>query len=351
MYSIRETRWRWGVLCAVVLLMGTISTASAQTEEATSVAEELAGALRHYTNLEFDQGITTARSLLSRADLTAQDSVAIYEVLSILTYAKGEEFLQKALGYLQKISHVGPCVIHLPRELWPAELRDKWYGILKANDQLICPDNSQSNVKTIAIMEFDNFSIGKYAEELASLGKGLADFFQHDFAKISTMRVVERDKIDYLLDELKLQQSGAVDQATAVKAGKMLGAQFIVFGSITQLDKNNTRVLVRVVSVETSEIIASVDKEGKPDYCKIEKGLVEELAKALEVDVSDDEKELIKKGGTDSYDATNYYAKGLEYMDRYDYSKAYEFFKKAYELDPEFAEAKRKMEIYEPLAA
>jgi len=44
------------------------------------------------------------------------------------------------------------------------------------------------------------------------------------------------------------------------------------------------------------------------------------------------------------------YAKGLEYMDRYDYKKAYDFFKQAYELDNTFVEAKRKMDIYRPLA-
>ena len=41
---------------------------------------------------------------------------------------------------------------------------------------------------------------------------------------------------------------------------------------------------------------------------------------------------------------------GLDYMDKYDYKKAYEHFKTAYELDNSFVEAKRKMEIYRPLA-
>jgi len=36
-------------------------------------------------------------------------------------------------------------------------------------------------------------------------------------------------------------------------------------------------------------------------------------------------------------------------MDQYDYVKAYEYFKMAYETDKSFTEAKRKMEIYRPL--
>lgn len=323
-------------------------------QEKVTVANKLAEALKYYTDttvMDFDKGIAVARGLFERDDLVPQDSIAIYEVLSILTYAKGEEYFKKSFSYLDKISGIGPCVIHLPHEIWPQELRDKWYEMLKVKESLACPEESKSGIKTIAIMEFDNFSIGKYQEKLGPIGKGLADFFEHDFGKISSMKVVERDKINYVLKEHELQKSGAVDRSTAVRAGKILGAKYMVFGSITQLDDRQTRMVVRVVSVETSEIIASVDKEARPQYSKLEKELVEELAKKLDVTLSDEIKALIKEGGTESLDATTLYAKGLEYMDRYDYKKAYEFFKKAYDLDNSFAEAKRKMEIYRPLAS
>jgi TolB-like protein len=324
---------------------------STPAQQEVSVAEKLAEALTHYDNAQFDTGIVVAKSLFERDDLKPQDSIAIYEVLGILTYAKGDEYHKRAFSYLDQISKVGPCIIHLPREIWPQELRDQWFEVLKAHASLACPEDAKSGVKTIAIMEFDNFSVGKYQEQLGPLGKGLADFFEHDFGKISSMKVVERDKINFVLKELELQKTGAVDQATAVRVGKILGAKYMVFGSITQLDDRNTRMVVKVVSVETSEIIASVDKEGAPNYVKLEKALVEELAQKLDVKLSDDVKSLIQEGGTESLDALTLYNKGLEYQDRYDYNKAYEFFKKAYEMDNSFVEAKRKMEIYQPLAA
>jgi TolB-like protein len=324
---------------------------STLAQQEASVAEKLAQVLTYYDKAQFDTGLAIAQSLFKRDDLKPQDSIAIYEVLGILTYAKGDEYHQKAFTYLDRISKVGPCIIHLPREIWPQELRDQWFEVLKAHASLACPEDAKSGLKTIAIMEFDNFSVGKYQEQLGPLGKGLADFFEHDFGKISSMKVIERDKINYVLKEQELQKSGAVDQSTAVRVGKILGAKYMVFGSITQLDDRNTRMVVKVVSVETSEIIASVDKEGAPNYVKLEKGLVEELAQKLDVKLSDDVKSLIQEGGTESLDALALYNKGLEYQDRYDYNKAYEFFKKAYELDNSFVEAKRKMEIYQPLAA
>ncbi len=324
---------------------------STLAQQEVSVAEKLAEALTYYDKAQFDTGLAIAKSLFDRDDLKPQDSIAIYEVLGILTYAKGDEFHKIAFSYLDRISKVGPCIVHLPREMWPQELRDQWFGVLKASASLACPEEAKSGIKTIAFMEFDNFSVGEYQEKLGPLGKGLAEFFEHDFGKISSMKVVERDKINFVLKELELQKSGAVDQTTAVRVGKILGAKFMVFGSITQLDDRNTRMVVKVVSVETSEIIASVDKEGYPHYVKLEKALVEELAQKLDVKLSDEVKSLIQEGGTESLDALALYNKGLEYQDRYDYNKAYEFFKKAYELDNKFVEAKRKMEIYQPLAA
>ncbi|MEW6411693.1 MAG: CsgG/HfaB family protein [Candidatus Zixiibacteriota bacterium] len=340
---------RSGICAFITAALALAFTPPAYGQAAETVVDQLAEALNFYAETDFDKGIEVASSLLVRDDLTAKDSIAILETLSIITYAKGEQYLRKSVEYLEKISKIGPCVTHLPQEIWPQELRDNWYKLLKQMNKMSCDQSGPTEISTIAIMEFDNHSIGEYQEKLGSLAKGLADFFQHDFSKISSLRVVERDKIDFILKEIELQQSGSVDVATAVKVGKILGAQIMVFGSITQLDDDNTRMVVRAVKVETSEIIASVDKEGKPEYSKMEKELVKELAGLLDLQLTDKISKMIDEGGTESVDATTFYSMGLEYMDRYDYKNAYESFKKAYELDDQFVEAKRKMEIYRPL--
>ncbi|MBU2652422.1 MAG: hypothetical protein KKA81_15950, partial [Bacteroidetes bacterium] len=327
-------------------LMGAAASVSAQE----TVADRLGEALNYYNDLEYDMGIAVGDSMLMRTDLSAQDSVAIYEVLSILTYAKGQKYQQQSFDFLERISQIGPCLTPMPQEIWPQELRDRWYRLIKDKNALTCPKAGEG-ITTIAIMKFDNFSTGKYQEELGLLSKGLADFFAYDFGKVSDLTVIERDKIDFILKEIALQQSGAVNQATAVKVGQILGAKYMVFGSITQIDGDNTRMVVRVVDVETSEIVASVDKEGKPKYSEMEKALVKELAEALDLKLNKTELSAIDESGTSSNDAMTYYSRGLQFMDEYDYREAYENFKKAYELDPSFAEAKRKMEIYRPLAS
>jgi TolB-like protein len=353
MKSIRELWTRLSVMlptAAVICLIAAGAWAQGQAAAPAPVADQLASALQDYTSGEFDKGIAEARNVLTRSDLSKQDSIAAFEALSVLTYAKGQDYLDKSYAYLETMAKIGPCVLNLPRNLWPQALRDRWYQITQAANALVCTGHDQPGVKTIAIMQFDNYSVGKYQTELGLIAKGLADMFAMDFAKLSDIKVVERDKINFVLNEIELQQSGKVDQATAVKVGKILGAQYMVFGSITQLDDKLTRMVVRAVSVETSEIVASVDKEGKPEYFNLEKQLVGDLAKELNLKVSDKAKKLIEEGGTSSNDATRYYSMGLDYMDKYDYKNAYENFKKAYETDPNFVEAKRKMDIYRPLA-
>ena len=110
------------------------------------------------------------------------------------------------------------------------------------------------------------------------------------------------------------------------------------------------KMLVKAVKVETSEIIATVEKDGKPDYFKMEKELVKDLAAKLNITINKETAEQLDAGGTESLDAATLYSKGLYYMDKYDYKKAYDFFKLAYEKDQSFTEAKRKMDIYRPLA-
>jgi len=336
-------------VCTAAILMVSLLTVPVMAQGKSGVVDQLAEALDAYGNLEFNKGIEIAKELLRRENITDKDSIAIYEALSIITYAKGEQFRRQAFDYLGTISGIGPCLITLPREIWPSELRDHWYEITNAKNSLVCPTDDPKEIKTIAIMEFDNFSVGEYQEQLGFLSKGLADFFEHDFGKISSLKVVERDKIDFVLKELELAESGKVDEATAARVGKILGAQLMVFGSITQLDGKQARMIVRVVNVETSEIIASMDKEGKPDYVKMEKELVSEIAEQLDIILPKKTKDLLQEGGTGSMDAATLYSKGLDYMDKYDYKKAYEYFKLAYEADNSFIEAKRKMDIYRPL--
>ena len=69
-------------------------------------------------------------------------------------------------------------------------------------------------------------------------------------------QVLERSEMKRLLDEQKFQYSGSVDLKCAVELGKMLGAKYMVVGSISKVGKTYS-IDSRLIDVETSESFVS----------------------------------------------------------------------------------------------
>lgn len=76
------------------------------------------------------------------------------------------------------------------------------------------------------------------------------------------LNFVERMRIDGAFEELKINQSGLVDEATALKVGKMVGAKAIVFGSFITAGKT-VRIDARVSEVETGRLLTAIKAEGQ----------------------------------------------------------------------------------------
>ena len=72
---------------------------------------------------------------------------------------------------------------------------------------------------TVAIMPyFTNGAVMNHAEYDA-LGKGISDVLITELATNPALRVIERDRVQQLLDEQNLGASGRVDKETAAKIG------------------------------------------------------------------------------------------------------------------------------------
>ena len=109
---------------------------------------------------------------------------------------------------------------------------------------------------TVAVLPFTNSAIGKANEELGPLSKGLADLLISALAANPGIRVVERDRIQAVMEEQKLSSSGAVDAATAVKVGKIIGAHHMITGVFITEKSGAMKLVTRVFNVETSEIVS-----------------------------------------------------------------------------------------------
>jgi hypothetical protein len=71
-------------------------------------------------------------------------------------------------------------------------------------------------------------------------------------------RVVERDKLNLILEEQRLSRSDLIDRSTALRMGRLLAAQSIITGSIIET-RAGIEIVARMIDTETSEIIATED--------------------------------------------------------------------------------------------
>jgi TolB-like protein len=127
---------------------------------------------------------------------------------------------------------------------------------------------------TVAVLYFD-YS-GKN-QDLMPLQKGLAQMLITDLAAVETLRVVERERLQAILDEHKLATSGKIDSKTAARIGKLLGARHLVLGSYFDV-AGSLRVDARLVDVETGAIVKSIGAQGKADeFLELEQKLADGL--------------------------------------------------------------------------
>lgn len=115
---------------------------------------------------------------------------------------------------------------------------------------------------TVAVLYFQNHS--QKNEELDGFAKGMLPMVVESLQKTQKYNVVERDRLDAVLAELKLEKDGVVDAAAAAKVGKMLGASQLVMGSVLQAF-GKYRIDARMVDVETGGVVQTASAMGSSD--------------------------------------------------------------------------------------
>jgi TolB-like protein len=118
---------------------------------------------------------------------------------------------------------------------------------------------------TVAIVLFNNNVVTRDARDYDGLGKGIADILITEMAANPNIRPIEREKVQTLIDEQKLATGAQVDRETAVRVGKLLGAQHVVFGGFMTDPKGNFRIDARAVGVEQGVIEYSERVQDRSD--------------------------------------------------------------------------------------
>jgi len=191
---------------------------------------------------------------------------------------------------------------------------------------------------TIAVVDFDGSNL---PAELAPLAKGLSDFTASDLAKVTQLTVVERRRLDALLDELRLGTSGYVDPASAPRVGKLMGSQRLVTGSVLGDGEESLTLEGVVVSTRDGSLQPSAPVEDKLERVfQMQKRFVFSLVNDLGIKLTADERNEISEFPTESYLAFLAYSRGLDYSSRNMPQAAEQEFARAIRLDPGFGAAR-----------
>ncbi len=197
---------------------------------------------------------------------------------------------------------------------------------------------------TVAVLYFTNGALVNN-ESYAPLSKGMAEMLITELAQNSGIRVVERDRLQSLIEEQNLQNSDRVDKETAVRMGKTLGARHMLMGTFVIDPKENMRIDVRAVNTETSAIEYTETISGKADELltlvmqlgtKINSGLKLPALRTASISVP-------ASKNPNSFRAIMALSRAIEAEDRNDKVKAAAELKSAIALAPELNPARTRL--------
>lgn len=190
-------------------------------------------------------------------------------------------------------------------------------------------------------------------EEFAPLGRGLAEMVSGDLAQIDELQLVERVRIQALLDELKLAESQYVDPKTAPRTGRILGAGRLVGGAYSVLGEEQLQVETALAEVEKRGASPQIDShaDALDQLFALEKEIVFGVAERLGIELSAQERKQIERVPTRNLQAFLAYSRGLEHEARGNFRAAAQSFRRAHEIDPGFSEAAAQERDMEALGA
>lgn len=103
--------------------------------------------------------------------------------------------------------------------------------------------SAQQPKKRVAVLNFDYGTVQSTVAAIfgtdQDVGKGISDLLITQLVKSGNYIVLERSAIDKVIGEQNFSNSYRADPATAAKIGRVLGADAIILGSITQFGRSD----------------------------------------------------------------------------------------------------------------
>lgn len=190
-------------------------------------------------------------------------------------------------------------------------------------------DSAQSDKPSIAVLPFKNISNDKEQEYFSD---GITSDLITDLSKISSLWVIARNTVfTYKNTNVDVRD-----------VGRELGVRYVIEGSVRKVD-DEVRISARLIDTNNGFNLWADRFDGSmSNVFNLQDEVTAKIVSALEVKLTEQERERLSKSYTDNIEAYDNFLHGWQ---RYwEYSKegneqAREYFNKAIELDENFARA------------
>jgi tetratricopeptide (TPR) repeat protein len=189
---------------------------------------------------------------------------------------------------------------------------------------------------SLAVFNFKNLATAEYIPFIKALTMTIIT----DLSKVPQLVLVERIKVQALVEEMDLGTTGIVDPETATQAGGFLLAQHITWGEVGASQQDTVQITAKVGQTLSSSNPVDVHAEGaKEKFFELEKQIVFGIIEALGLTkekLSSPVLKALERHHTQNFKAFMLFGKGLDHLDRKDFAEAKAAFEQAGKEDPNF---------------
>ncbi|MCU0643398.1 MAG: hypothetical protein MUC94_03980 [bacterium] len=224
-------------------------------------------------------------------------------------------------------------------------IHDQMRSLLAQEEQL---GATQLSPQAVAIFPLEYQ--GKNQDH-AQLGKGISEMMITDLSQVPGLKLVERVRLQALMEEMALGQSGMIDENTAPRMGKLLSAGKIIHGNYdTEGNKKLTIDVAYWDMINNQSPQFDTKNETLQNLFSLEKELVFNLIDNMGIELTPQQRQKIQFVPTQNMQAFMAYCMGLNKEDAGQFNEAAQYYQQAVQLDPGFKMANQKLEMNEAVA-
>ena len=185
------------------------------------------------------------------------------------------------------------------------------------------------------VVSVSDFSVESANQQYTYIGKGISTLVAGELRKTKAVKLLERSKTNKILEEQKLSQTGLVDENSQVKLGKLLAADYIIFGEIIDMGKS-LLISARMADVTTGEVVWEDSLTEKLEtYDFIGAYFARSILTELNLNVTKEITAKVENKVEKEPEAIVALSKGVDAYDKGDEETAKEELKAVQKLDPE----------------